>query len=121
VPSPYKGSLFGAVVAADGAIVAYGLRGRILRSADGGKTWKQLENPSVATLMGGTRLADGTIVLAGAAGTALASRDNGQTFQPVPTGTTRVLSKPVAGGADAVLFLGEAGPRSVPLAAAVKK
>jgi photosystem II stability/assembly factor-like uncharacterized protein len=116
VPSPYKGSLFGAVVAADGAVVAYGLRGRILRSADGGKTWKQVENPVVATLMGGTRLADNTLVLAGAAGTALVSRDNGLTFTPIPTGTTRVLSKPVAVG-DGVLFLGEAGPRIVPLKA----
>ncbi len=121
VASPYKGSLFGAVIAADGSIVAFGLRGRIYRSTDGGKGWKQVDNASVATLMGGTRLPDGAIVLAGAAGTALISRDNGQSFQPFATGTTRALAKPLVGGANSVLFLGEAGPRKVPLPAAAAK
>jgi len=120
VPSPYKGSLFGAVVAADNAIVAYGLRGRIYRSTDAGKTWKQVESVSQATLMGGTRLPDGAIVLAGAAGTALVSRDNGQSFQPLPTGTTRAFSNAVLGGPNTLLLLGEAGARPVTVPSAPK-
>jgi len=115
VTSPYKGSLFGGVVAGDNAIVAFGLRGRIYRSTDAGKTWKQVDNASQATLMGGTRLPDGAIVLAGAAGTALVSRDHGQSFQPISTGTTRAFSNALVGGPNAVLLLGEGGARSVSL------
>ena len=44
VASPYKGSLFGGVVADDGAVIAFGLRGRIYRSADEGRTCKQVDN-----------------------------------------------------------------------------
>ena len=56
VPSPYKGSLFGAVLAADGAVVAYGLRGRIYRSTDKARMWKQVDNASTPSIMGGVRL-----------------------------------------------------------------
>ena len=76
-----------ALVADDGAVVAFGLRGRIFRSTDGGKTWKAVDNASVATLMGGTRLPDGALVIAGNGGTILVSRDNGQSFVPLATGS----------------------------------
>ncbi len=115
VPSPYKGSLFGGVVAEDGALVAFGLRGRIFRSADGGRTWKGIDNPSVASLMGGTRLPDGALVLAGAGGTVLVSRDNGQSFGPLPTGVTKAYAKPILGGPNQLLLLGETGASEVAL------
>ena len=121
VASPYKGSLFGGVVADDGAAIAFGLRGRIYRSADAGKTWTQVDNASAATLMGGSKLPGGTLVLAGAAGTVLVSRDGGKSFVPLPTGTTRVISRAILGGPDSLLILGEAGARSVPLPSAVKR
>ena len=70
-PSPYKGSLFGGLVADDGAVVAFGLRGRIFRSTDAGRTWKPVDNASAATLMGGSKLPDGALVIAGAGGTVL--------------------------------------------------
>ena len=115
VASPYKGSLFGGVVAEDGSLVAFGLRGRIFRTTDGGKTWKAVDNASVATLMGGTRLPDGTIVLAGAGGTVLISRDNGQSFVPLVTGVTKAYAKPILGGANTVILLGETGASQVTL------
>ena len=118
VPSPYKGSLFGAVVAADGAVVAYGLRGRIYRSTDKARTWKQVDNASTPSIMGGARLPDGTLVLAGAAGVALVSRDNGQSFVPLATGTIRGFANAVAGGRDEVHLIGEAGVRTLALPAA---
>ncbi len=116
--SPYKGSFFGGVVAAVGAVVAFGLRGRIYRSTDAGKSWVQVASPGEASLMGGTRLADGTLVLAGAAGTALVSRDHGKSFQRLETRTTRAFSKAVDGGPQALMIMGEAGARRVPMAAA---
>ena len=92
------------------------MRGHIYRSKDVGKSWQQVENTSVFSLLGSERLADGSIVIAGAGGIALVSRDNGATFQPLATTTTRVLSKPLAGGDSTVLLLGEGGPRSAALA-----
>ena len=116
-PAPYKGSLFGSLVASDGAVIIFGMRGNIFRSADKGKTWEHIDNPSAATLIGGEKLPDNSIVLAGSAGTALVSRDNGKSFQPVDTHSTRALSKPIADGEATILLLGEGGARQVPLAA----
>ena len=121
VASPYKGSLFGGVVAEDGAAVACGLRGRIYRSTDAGNTWTQVDNASAATLLGGSKLPGGALVLAGAAGTVLVSRDGGKSFAPLATGTTRAISKAILGAPDTLLLLGEAGARRVPLSSAVKR
>jgi photosystem II stability/assembly factor-like uncharacterized protein len=115
VPSPYKGSLFGGLVANDNAVVAFGMRGRIYRSTDKGATWKLVDNPSVATLIGGEKLPDGSLVLAGSSGTVLVSRDNGMTFVPLDTSSTKSYGKAVLGAPNTILLLGEAGARSVPL------
>ena len=116
VPSPYKGSLFGGVAAADGSLTGFGLRGHLVRSADRGATWKSVEGaPGTAALMGGDKLADGAIVLAGAAGTVLVSRDNGATYTRVAAGTTRAFSRPLATGAGGVLLFGETGARALDL------
>jgi photosystem II stability/assembly factor-like uncharacterized protein len=122
IASPYKGSYFGAILAQDGAVLIYGLRGRIYRSTDATlSNWKLVENKSVASLMGGTRLPDGTLVLAGLSGTVLVSRDNGGSFTPLPSGSTKALSAPLLGAPNALLLIGEAGVRDVLLAAAVAK
>ena len=119
VVSPYKGSFFGAIQAQNGAVVIYGLRGKIFRSTDAQlANWKPVENKSVASLMGSTRLPDGAIVLAGLSGTVLISRDNGETFSPLATGFTKALAAPLLGAPSALLLIGEAGVREVLLAGA---
>ncbi len=118
VDSPYRGSLFGGLVAGDGAIVAFGLRGHIYRSADAGKSWKAVDNASTATLLGGTKFADGTLVIAGNGGTVLVSRDAGQSFVPLPTGSTKAFSKAVQGAEGTVILIGETGAREAPLPSA---
>jgi len=118
--SPYKGSFFGGILANDGSIVAYGLRGKVFRSTDGARTWKPVDNASQATLMGGSKLPDGSLVIAGAAGTVLVSRDNGQSFVPLATGSTRAYGKAILGAPNAVLLVGEAGARDVPVPSAPK-
>lgn len=116
--SPYKGSFFGAVQAEDGAVLIYGLRGRIYRSTDASLTaWKQIDNKSVASLMGGTKLPGGALVLAGLSGTVLISRDNGESFTPLNSGSTKALSAPLLGAPNALLLIGEAGVREMVLAA----
>lgn len=118
--SPYKGSLFGGLMANDGSIVAFGLRGKLFRSSDNGKTWKAVDNASQATLMGGSKLPDGSLVIVGAAGTVLVSRDNGQSFVSLATGSTRGYGKAVLGAPNAVLLVGEAGAREVVVPSAPK-
>jgi len=119
VASPYKGSFFGAIQAQNGAIVVYGLRGKIFHSTDAQlANWKPVENKSVASLMGSTRLPDGAIVLAGLSGTALISRNNGESFSPLATGFTKALAAPLLGAPGALLLIGEAGIREVLLAGA---
>lgn len=118
VASPYRGSLFGGVVANDGAVVAFGLRGHIYRSADAGKTWKPIDNASTATLLGGSKLSDGTLVIAGNGGTVLVSRDGGQSFVALATDSTKPFSKVVQGAAGAVILIGETGARVASLPSA---
>ena len=121
VASPYKGSFFGAIQAQDGAVLIYGLRGRIYRSTDATLgNWKQIDNKTVASLMGSTRLPDGTLVLTGLAGTVLISHDNGLSFSLLPSGSTKALSSPLLGAPNALLLIGEAGVRDVLLTAAAR-
>ena len=121
IASPYKGSFFGALRAKDGAVLIYGLRGKIFRSADGSlKDWKLVDNKSVASIMGSTLLPDGTVVLCGLAGTVLTSRDNGANFSLLPTGLTKGYAAPLLGAPNALLLVGEAGARDVLLPPATK-
>lgn len=117
-PFPYKGSLFGGVVAGDGSVLVFGLRGKIFRTSDGGETWAAIDGATTATLMGGTRLRDGAIVIAGNAGTVLASHDEGRTFALVGRDAARAYSTAIAGPNGEALVLGEGGVRAVSVAPA---
>ena len=120
IVSPYKGSFFGAIQAQDGALLIYGLRGRIYRSTDPQlANWKQIQNKTVASLMGATRLPDGALVLAGLSGTVLISRDSGASFSLLASGSTKAISAPLLGAPNALLLVGEAGVRDLLLAANV--
>jgi photosystem II stability/assembly factor-like uncharacterized protein len=114
--SPYKGSYFGVVEAADKSIIIFGLRGRIFRTADGGISWTAIEvkvddKPLQSSLLGGARLADGSIMLAGIQGTVLLSKDHGASFQKLKTDTAKQFSTVVQGTPNSVVLLGESGPR----------
>lgn len=79
VPTGYAGTLFGLLV--DGKnVVAYGMRGSIYRTTDGGTTWTQVENAQKAGILAGKKLNDGTLLLANQAGNYLRSTDGGATF-----------------------------------------
>jgi photosystem II stability/assembly factor-like uncharacterized protein len=96
------------VTTADGALLAYGLRGNIFKSGDFGKTWTPSASEGTATLQGGARLASGEIVLVGSAGAVLSSRDNGASFQRVP-GQRAITYSAVLPTATGALLFGEAG------------
>jgi hypothetical protein len=71
IQSPYRGSLFGVIAITSGDdehILAFGLRGTILRSADAGKSFQQSENKLERTLLAAVQVADGKVVLVGLGG-----------------------------------------------------
>lgn len=97
LPSPYKGTFFGALTGSAGELIVFGLRGNAFGSGDSGKTWQRIATAGPATLTAGARLADGALVLTDEAGRVLLSRDAGKHFEAlaVPGGA------PLAGVAQA--------------------
>lgn len=77
--SPYKGSYFG-MAGGPGTAVAFGLRGRAVRSTDGGRSWELLALPASSALSGGRVFSDGSLWLVGSDGEVLRSTDAGKTF-----------------------------------------
>jgi len=90
--SPYAGSFFGTVAAADGSLLVFGLKGNVFRSVDDGATWSAVATGDQRTLLGGMVQPDGTIVLVGSAGAVLLSNDHGSSFKTVPTTGNKVYS-----------------------------
>lgn len=91
LPSPYKGSFFGLLAARSGTLIAFGLRGHVFRSADGGRRWDAVDVGTPVTITAGTELPDGTLALTNQIGELLTSRDDGRSFaragsagQPLP-------------------------------------
>lgn len=73
---PYTGSLFG-LVEQQQCILAFGLRGHVLKSCDFGDNWADVPVEGEQTLMGGKVLDDGTAVLVGAGATLLRIEPDG--------------------------------------------
>ena len=85
---------------ADGALLAFGLRGNLYRSADAGATWAKIPTGTVALLDGAARLAGHGVAIVGLAGVVLVSDDGGRTF--------RLLQQADRGGLSAVLAVSDA-------------
>jgi photosystem II stability/assembly factor-like uncharacterized protein len=76
----YPGSFFGLVGTTD-TLLAFGLRGVVYRSEDGGATWHALKLPSETTVTAGAVLRrPGAFVLVNSAGQLLLSDDDGRSF-----------------------------------------
>lgn len=83
--SPYKGSFFGVLVNGN-RLIAYGLRGNAFASADAGKSWKKLNNPSDDSLAGGVWLPNGDALLLSQAGELLRVVQDGQDLRELAEG-----------------------------------
>ena len=115
VSPQYNGSLFG-VADAGNAVLAYGLRGNVFRSDDGGAHWTKVNAGLQASVVGTTRTAQGAMVLADVGGRLAASTDGAQSF------TRLTLKNPMP--LTAIADIGEgrfalAGPRGVAVVEAV--
>jgi photosystem II stability/assembly factor-like uncharacterized protein len=76
----YAGSFFGVAVSKKVAL-AYGLRGAIYRSVDGGENWSAVATPSAATISAGAAMAEsGDFVLANQSGELLVGDPTGTLF-----------------------------------------
>lgn len=79
IPTPYKGTLFGAVVTRD-VVLAFGMNGTVFRTTDQGKNWIKVGVGSRAGINGGLALTDGRIFLINSGGEVLQSSDQGKSF-----------------------------------------
>lgn len=109
VTIPYQGTLFG-VVGTERAVLAFGLRGNVVRSTDGGRTWGTVPTGVQVGLTAGTLDERGRIVLASQTGHVLISADDGATFTPLKT-ERPVPAAAVTRASAGTLVLG--GPRGV--------
>ncbi|HEU5294200.1 MAG TPA: YCF48-related protein [Burkholderiaceae bacterium] len=115
ITTPYQGTLFG-VVGNERVVLAFGLRGNVVRSTDRGRTWSAVSTGVPVGLTAGTIDDKGRIVLVSQAGHVLISADDGATFTPLKTERalpTAAVSRAGAG----TLVLG--GPRGIQTVAGV--
>jgi len=112
--TPYQGSFFG-VVGQPGEVLAYGLRGHVFRSADGGLTWTRLDSGLQVSITAATLDADGHFRLFTQAGHMLLSRGSNAPLQLIP----QAQQTPVAGAAlaanGALVLVGGRGVRTLPV------
>ena len=97
VPVDYVGSLFGVVDAGD-AVLTFGIKGRVFRSADAGATWTPVASKLPTTIVGGATLGPGTVVLADQSGRISMSKDGGNVFEPVQLPRTIPLTDIINAG-----------------------
>ncbi|VVM59705.1 Ycf48-like protein [Pseudomonas fluorescens] len=100
--TPYQGSFFG-VVGKPGEALVYGLRGTVLRSTDGGRSWTPLDTGLQISITAGIVDAQGDYRLFTQGGQRLASQGVGaqmhwtRQVEPVPvTGVTRAANGALA-------------------------
>lgn len=112
VHSPYQGSFFG-VVGKPGEVLAYGLRGHVFRSIDGGANWSPLSTGLQVNITAATLDANGRYELFTQAGHRLVSLKDGSGLQL----QAQQNQSPVAGAtlaADGALVLvGSRGARAL--------
>ncbi len=98
---------------ADGALLAYGLRGNVWRSADGGASWNRIELAQPVTLSAGLRLADGSLLLADESGRLLRGDAAAIRFVPLATALPTGLTGMVQAADGALIVSGARGASRV--------
>ena len=116
--SPYEGSFFGVLPLGADAVLAYGLRGNLYRSENGGVDWHKITSATLAMLDGGTRWGEAGVVLVGLSGVVLVSRDGGRTFTLLQQADHSGLAAILAPGSGTLIAVGEAGARVIEVSAA---
>ncbi|MBV2132579.1 glycosyl hydrolase [Pseudomonas sp. MAP12] len=114
LPSPYQGTWFG-VVGKPGEVLAYGLRGHVFRSSDGGQSWTPVETGLPVSITAGALDERGDFWLFSLAGHALRSHDGGASFALVPQPALAPVAGVARDGANELVLVGERGVRTLAL------
>jgi photosystem II stability/assembly factor-like uncharacterized protein len=109
---PYPGTLFG-VLGNARVVLAFGLRGNVVRSTDRGRTWQAASTGVSVGLTAGTLDERGRIVLVSQAGHVLASADDGATFALLKAARTQPAAAVTRAGAGTLVFGGPRGLHTV--------
>ena len=80
--APYNGTFFG-ITGKTGSLIAFGLRGNVFRSTNGGSVWQKVETGVKSGLTGATMTEDGKIVLVSQGDDLLVSSDDGASFKDI--------------------------------------
>ncbi len=108
-PTPYAGTFFG-VVGNERAVLAYGLRGNVVRSTDGGRNWQPVTTGVPVGLTAATLDDRGRIVIVSQVGHVLVGADDGASFAPLKLERPAPAAAVASAGAGALVI---AGPRGV--------
>jgi len=112
--TPYNGSFFG-ITGKKGVVVAFGLRGNVFCSTNGGAAWQKIETGVQAGLTGSAITEDGKIVLVSQNGDVLVSSDDGVSFKPVKTEQSIFATSVAAINRETLLIAGLRGVLVQPL------
>ena len=82
IKTPYAGTYFG-ITGKTGVLIAYGMRGTVYRSGNGGISWNKIETGAPIGLTDAIVTEDGWFVLVNQAGHVLLSSDDGVSFTPL--------------------------------------
>lgn len=102
---PYQGTFFG-ITGRSGAVIVYGMRGNVFRSADGGKNWQKIETGVQTGMTGAAVTEDGHIVLVTLGGEILLSADSGKSFKPVKAELSLPTAAVIACGKNSLVLAG---------------
>jgi len=116
VEIPYGGSLFG-VTGTRQSVLAFGLRGTVLRSDDRGRTWEQVDAGLSTTVVAAALGAGDGLLLADAGGRLVQTTDGGRTFARVPLVKAAAVAGVAAVDARRLVFVGPRGVSVIEVAA----
>jgi photosystem II stability/assembly factor-like uncharacterized protein len=105
--TPFQGTFFGALVTPAKALLLFGLQGTVLRSADAGQTWHEVQTVNGAGIDCGIVLHNGDILLGDEAGNLLLSHDDGVSFHAISAGPP--VTAVAQAGNGAIVVAGPAG------------
>ncbi len=111
---PFQGTFFGALVTPGKALLLFGLQGTVLRSADAGRSWHEVQAVDGAGIDCGVVLKNRNILLGDQAGNLLLSQDDGISFRAIPVGGPVTALAQAPGGA--IIIGGPFGLHRVSLA-----
>ncbi|WP_395407138.1 WD40/YVTN/BNR-like repeat-containing protein [Pseudoduganella sp. UC29_106] len=106
--SPYQGSFFG-LLDTGKELVAYGLRGNVYATSDGGKSWSKVDTPAPDSVVGGTSLAGGRYVLVTRGGRLLLNKGEGSGFEKLAARHAMAYAAVTAAGGESLVTAGSGG------------